>query len=269
MKSLRSAVQICLLLCLFPLSTGFASASTVTLSGNILFSSLDGSAQDSDGLANGVFTVNGDLVLDGTINCNDDSSPAGSAGACPIRITTFGDLTLRAGSGIFVENRRGSGAAGSILLTVGGNLTLRGPAGSLPGAIVSSSRLSNAAKPAGSTTFSVHGDVTLEAGSIVAASTPNGSAGTIGITADGRVTVAGLVASGPSRQVLGASSPARFWTTERARRAAGRSSSGRTAPRGSGWRIRASSSPRERSPEHRWSCSRGAASRSAAWSLRC
>ena len=203
MKSLRSAVQICLLLCLFPLSTGFAAASTVTLSGNILFSSLDGSAQDSDGLVNGVFMVNGDLVLDGTINCNDDSSPAGSASACPIRITTSGDLTLRAGSGIFAENRRGSGAAGSILLTVGGNLTLRGPAGSLPGAIVSSSRLSNAAKPAGSTTFSVHGDIALEAGSIVAASTPNGTAGTIGITADGRVTVAGLVASGPSRQVLG------------------------------------------------------------------
>ncbi|HTG35326.1 MAG TPA: cadherin domain-containing protein [Thermoanaerobaculia bacterium] len=175
----------------------------MTLSGNILFSSLDGSAQDSDGLANGIFTVNGDLVLDGTINCNDDSSPAGSASACPIRITTSGDLTLRAGSGIFAENRRGSGAAGSILLTVGGNLTLRGPSGALPGAIVSSSRLSNAAKPAGSTTFSVQGDVTLEAGSIVAASTPNGSAGTIGITADGRVTVAGLVASGPSRQVLG------------------------------------------------------------------
>ena len=203
MKSLRSAVQICLLLCLFPISTGFASASTLTLSGNILFSSLDGSAQDSDGLANGVFTVNGDLVLDGTINCNDDSSPAGSTGACPIRITTSGDLTLRAGSGIFAENRRGSGAAGSILLTVGGNLNLRGPAGSLPGAIVSSSRLSSAAKPAGSTTFSVHGDVTLEAGSIVAASTPNGSAGTIGITADGRVAIAGLVASGPSRKVLG------------------------------------------------------------------
>ncbi|MEO6196034.1 MAG: cadherin domain-containing protein [Thermoanaerobaculia bacterium] len=203
MKSLRSAVQICLFLCLLPISTGFASASTVTLSGNILFSSLDGSAQDSDGLANGVFTVNGDLVVNGTINCNDDLSPSGSAGACPIRITASGDLLMRAGSGIFAENRRGAGAAGSILLTVGGNLTLRGPSGSLPGAIVSSSRLSNAAKPAGSTTASVHGDVTLEAGSTVAASTPNGSAGTIRITADGKVAVAGLVASGPGRQVLG------------------------------------------------------------------
>ena len=78
MKSLRSALQVCLFLCLLPISTGFASAATVTLSGSILFSSLDGSAQDSDGLANGVFTVNGDLVLDGTINCNDDSSPAGA-----------------------------------------------------------------------------------------------------------------------------------------------------------------------------------------------
>ena len=96
-----------------------------------------------------------------------------------------------------------AGAGGNILLTVGGDLILRGPTGSLPGAIISSSRLSNAAKPAGSITASVNGDVTLEAGSIVAASTPNGSAGTIGITADGRVTIAGLVASGPSRQVLG------------------------------------------------------------------
>src|SRR4051794_2721592 len=208
MKSLRSAVHICLLSCLLPLSSALASASAlspltnVTLNGNVLFSSLDGSAQDADGVANGVFTVNGDLTVDGAINCNDDSVPGG-AGACPIKISVSGDLTMRAGSGIFAENRHAAGAGGDILLTVGGNLTLRGPSGTLPGAIVSSSRLTNAAKPAGSITFLVHGNTTLEAGSAVAASTPNGAAGTIGITSDGPVSVAGLVASGPSRQVLG------------------------------------------------------------------
>jgi hypothetical protein len=204
MKSLRSTVQICLLLlCLFLISTGFASASTVTLSGNILFSSLDGSAQDNDGLVNGVFTVNGDLIVAGTINCNDDPPLAGNAGACPVRIAVSGDLTMQAGSGIFTENRRGGGAGGNIQLTVAGNLNLRGPSGSLPGAIVSSSRLTDGAEAAGSITASVHGNVLQEAGSTIAASTPNGAAGTIGVTADGTVTVAGLVVSGPSRQVLG------------------------------------------------------------------
>src|SRR5215203_6599836 len=110
MKILRSAVKICLLLlCLLPISTGFASASTVTLSGSILFSSLDGSVQDSDGLVNGVFTVNGDLVVAGTINCNDDPPLSGNASACPIRISVSGDLTMEAGSGIFAENRRVGG----------------------------------------------------------------------------------------------------------------------------------------------------------------
>ncbi|HEY3567640.1 MAG TPA: cadherin domain-containing protein [Thermoanaerobaculia bacterium] len=208
MKSFRSAIYLCLLACLLPFSSALASASAlspltnVTLSGNVLFSSLDGSAQDTDGVANGVFTVNGDLILDGTINCNDDPPLAGNASACPIRISVSGDLTMRAGSGIFAENRRGGGTGGNIQLTVGGNLILLGPSGTLPGAIVSSSRLTDGAEPAGSITFSVHGNTVLEAGSTVTASTPNGAAGTIGITADGTVTAAGLVASGPSRQVL-------------------------------------------------------------------
>jgi large repetitive protein len=208
MKSLWSVVYLCLLSCLLASSSALAAASNlspltnVTLTGNVLFSSLDGSAQDADGVANGVFTVNGDLIVDGTINCNDDSVPGG-AGACPVNISVSGDLTIRAGSGIFAENRRAAGAGGSIALTVGGNLTLQGPSGTLPGAVVSSSRLTNAAKPAGSITFMVHGNTVLEAGSTVAASTPNGAAGTIGITSDGTVSIAGLVASGPSRQVLG------------------------------------------------------------------
>jgi hypothetical protein len=203
MKSLRPVVQVCLFLgALFLIPGRFASASTVTLSGNVLFNSLDGSAQDSDSSVNGVFTVSGDIVLDGTINCNDDPPLADNAGACPIRISVSGNMTMKPGSGIFAENRRGKGAGGNILLTVGGNLTLQGPSGVVPGAILSSSRLTDSIEPAGAITLSVTGGVVLQAGSTVAASSLNGAAGAIGITAGGTVSVAGLVASGPSRQVL-------------------------------------------------------------------
>src|SRR5215210_3618008 len=204
MKILRSAVQICLLfLCLLLVSTGFASAATVTLSGNVLFSALDGSAQDSDGVVNGTFTVNGDLVVDGTINCNDDPPLSGNADACPIRITVTGDLTMRAGSGIFAENRRGGGQGGDIRLDVGGDLALQGPGSGLPGAVVSSSRLSTGSSwRAGNITVLVGGGVELQGGSAVAASTPGGSAGTIAVTAEGAIQAAGLIVSGPSRTVL-------------------------------------------------------------------
>jgi VCBS repeat-containing protein len=203
MKSLRSALQVCLFLgFIFLIPGSFASASTVNLSGSILFSSLDGSAQDSDSSVNGVFTVSGDIVLDGTINCNDDPPLADNAGACPIRISVSGNMTMKPGSGIFAENRRGKGAGGNILLTVGGNLTLQGPSGVVPGAILSSSRLTDSIEPAGAITLSVTGGVVLQAGSTVVASSLNGAAGAIGITAGGTVSVAGLVASGPSRQVL-------------------------------------------------------------------
>ena len=179
-------------------------ADDVTLTGTLSFGTLDGSAQDHDGAVNGVFTVNdGDLVIGGTVQCNDDPPLSLNAGACPIAINVSGDLIVEAGGGIFAENRRGGGKGGNISLTVGGNLILRGPSGALSGAVVSSGRTTDSAVAAGNITFTVQGNVELEAGSTVAASTPNGPSGTIGVTADGTVAVAGLVASGPSRQVLG------------------------------------------------------------------
>ena len=180
------------------------SADDVTLSGTVSFGALDGSAQDHDGAVNGVFTVNdGDLVIGGIVQCNDDPPLSQNAGACPIAINVSGDLTLEPGGAIFAENRRGSGKGGNISLTVGGNLILRGPSGALSGAAVSSSRTTDSNAAAGNITLTVQGNVELEAGSIVAASTLNGPSGTIEMTADGAVVVAGLVASGPSRQVLG------------------------------------------------------------------
>jgi hypothetical protein len=202
MKALRVTALLCSFLVPLWMPPNTASASTLTLSGNMLFSSLDGSAQDSDGTANGVLTVNGDLVLDGTINCNDDPPLPGSAGACPMRFAVSGNVLMRAGSGLFAENRRDGGNGGNISLTVGGALTLEGLTPSLPGAVISSGRLAGASGHSGDVSIDVSGAVDMGAGSTVAASTNSGNAGTIQITAGGTLQVAGLVASGPSRTLL-------------------------------------------------------------------
>jgi hypothetical protein len=202
MKALRAAFVLCSFLLPFWTSASPAIASPLTLSGTILFSSLDGSAQDADGLANGVFTVNGDLVLDGTIKCNDDSPFPVGASACPMRIAVSGNMVMNAGSGLFAENRRSGGDGGNITLTVGGDLTLHGATASLPGAIVSSSRTAGSSGHAGDVSMDVSGRVLTESGSVIAASTVSGNAGTIQIIAGGIVEVGGLIASGPSRTVL-------------------------------------------------------------------
>ncbi|HSK80626.1 MAG TPA: hypothetical protein VLQ45_29500, partial [Thermoanaerobaculia bacterium] len=107
-------------------------ADDVTLTGTLSFGTLDGSAQDHDGAVNGVFTVNdGDLMIGGTVQCNDDPPLPQNAGACPISINVSGDLIVEAGGAIFAENRRGTGKGGNISHTVGGNLILRGPSGAL------------------------------------------------------------------------------------------------------------------------------------------
>jgi hypothetical protein len=202
MKALRVTSLLCMLLLPFVMFPDPATASSLTLSGNMRFASLDGSSQDADGTANGVFTVNGDLVLDGTINCNDDLPLPGNAGGCPVRIAVSGNMTMNAGSGIFTENRRETGNSGAISLTVGGDLILHGPAASLPGAVVSSSRIPGSSGQTGDVSADVSGAVTLDAGSIVAASSKSGTAGTIRITAGGAARIAGLIASGAGRTLL-------------------------------------------------------------------
>ena len=54
-------------------------ASNVTVGGTVNFSSLDGSVDDEDHVVNGIFTVSGDLIVNGTILCIDDS---GRESAC-------------------------------------------------------------------------------------------------------------------------------------------------------------------------------------------
>ena len=56
---------------------------------------LDGSLDDADGTANGIFTVSGNLTIacGGSIVCNDPAAPT-TAGACPIRINVTGDGLL-------------------------------------------------------------------------------------------------------------------------------------------------------------------------------
>src|SRR5262245_5107702 len=118
MKSLPASLSLAVLLLVTWMFPGVAAAQDVTLTGVNSFSSLDGSAEDHDGSVNGVFTVDGDLVLDGIIQCNDDLPLPGSASACPIAITVSGGLTLEPGSAISAENRRGAGSGGNITLDV-------------------------------------------------------------------------------------------------------------------------------------------------------
>ena len=154
------------------------SAHNVTITGTVLFSALDGGPLDHDGAKNGVFTVNdGNLVINGVVSCNDDSPAPPNSSACNMAFNVSGDLTVGSGASLLAENRRGGrGNGGDISLTVGGHLTLQGSVGAVAGAMVSSSRLSGGPGPAehaGTITFNVNGNITLEPGSIVAANTPN------------------------------------------------------------------------------------------------
>jgi VCBS repeat-containing protein len=200
---LRSALKIVLaafLTC--TVFSGVAVANDIHISGIVAFSSLDGSSDDHDGVANGVFTVNdGNLVIDGTVQCNDGPPLPGNAGACPIRISVSGDLVLEAGGAIVAENRTGGGGGANINLEVGGDLTLRGPAGASPGAVVSSGTRTGSGA-AGSISASVDGAADLAAGSTLSASAAGGSAGAVGIKAGGGIRIAGLVASGPGTSLL-------------------------------------------------------------------
>ena len=200
---LRSALKIglaALLTC--TAFSGVAYANDIHISGIVAFSSLDGSSDDHDGVANGVFTVDdGNLVVDGTIQCNDGPPLPGNAGACPIRISVSGDLVLEAGGAIVAENRTGGGSGANINLEIGGDLILHGPSGALLGAVVSSGSITGSGS-AGSISASIDGAANLEAGSTLSASAAGGSAGAVGIEAGSEIRIAGLVASGPGTSLL-------------------------------------------------------------------
>jgi len=173
-------------------------AADVTVSGTTNFSSLDGSAQDDDHTVNGVFTVNSNLTVLGTINCNDDGP--GSNSACAMQFAVSGNLVLAPGSAIFAENRSRSGNGGNITFNVGGNVSVQGTASSTPGALVSSAK-TNDGNPAhgGNIVFVAGGFFTQDAGSIISSAAKDSNAGAISITGGGLVTVNGSILAGATR----------------------------------------------------------------------
>ena len=172
-----------------------AFAHDITVSGTTSFASLDGSSSDHDGTANGVFTVDdGNLVINGVVNCNDDGP--GSNSACAMAFAVSGNMTVNAGGALYAENRSASGTGGAITLTVGGNLALLG------NAIVSSAAKTSSSGDGGAITASVGGGVSLSASAVIDAGSAKAQGGAISIASGGAVSIAGNVLSGPSRTVL-------------------------------------------------------------------
>ena len=172
------------------------AADDITIGGNVSFSALDGSSQDHDGSANGVFTVSdGSLTIQGTVSCNDTSSTS----ACPMSFAVSGNLTMLPGSAIYAENRTGGGSGGNVSFTVGGDIVLSGTSGVTAGAVVSSGNQdTSASSSGGNITFVAGGNVSTGSGSIISAAAKGGPAGAIKVTAEGSITAGGLIASGPS-----------------------------------------------------------------------
>ncbi|HEX6085898.1 MAG TPA: tandem-95 repeat protein [Thermoanaerobaculia bacterium] len=166
----------------------------MTITGTQTFASLDGSASDHDGSANGVFTVNdGDLTVNGVVNCNDDG---GGDNACSMAFAVSGDLTIGSGGALYAENRSGAGTGGAITLTVGGDLALAG------NAIVSTASKSSSGSTGGAITANVSGGISLASGTTIDSGSANARGGAIVLAAAGAVSVDGNVLSGPSRTLL-------------------------------------------------------------------
>jgi hypothetical protein len=196
MRALSLRILVAASLLFVPL---FAHAANVTVGGNVSFASLDGSVDDADGVANGVFTVTGDLVVNGTINCNDD---AGRVSACAMSFNVGHDFTVNAGGAIYAENRSGGGTGGAITLSVGHDFAMRAPSGTLAGAIISSDSSTSSGSTGGSIMATVAGAATIETGATIDAGSSNAAAGAISVVAGGHLDVSGNVLSGPSRTIL-------------------------------------------------------------------
>ncbi|MEA2166132.1 MAG: hypothetical protein QOK37_4259 [Thermoanaerobaculia bacterium] len=177
-----------------------ALAANVTVNGTTNFSSLDGSVDDQDHVVNGVFTVNGDLTVNGTINCNDDSP--GNTSACSMRFAVSGNVVLNAGSGLYAENRHGSGSGGNITIDAGGSFVVHGPASTFAGAVISSAALQASTGNGGAIAITSGGPATFDAGTVVNSGSKGNNAGSINITSGGSIALSGLVAAGPTSTLL-------------------------------------------------------------------
>ncbi|HEX9985548.1 MAG TPA: Ig-like domain-containing protein [Thermoanaerobaculia bacterium] len=191
------------LLILSVLVVAVPASANVTVSGNVQFSSLDGSAQDADGVANGIFTVNGDLTVQGTINCNDDAGSVNNSG-CPMTFAVSGDVSMLPGSALLAENRRGGGSGGDITINAGGSVTLQGPSALLPGARISTSRIVNgsaSSSRAGKVAINAGGAASFAAGSSILTADASGLPTSITVTAGGALAANGTIGGGPGSSV--------------------------------------------------------------------
>src|SRR5437016_2565865 len=131
MRSLSIRVVLTFALALVPM---YALAANVTISGTTTFAAIDGGVDDEDHVANGVFTVTGNLTVNGTINCNDDGAGAivSSAKTNDGNPAHGGDITVNAGgtftqeSGSTVSSAAHNSNAGAISITSGAQVTLGG-----------------------------------------------------------------------------------------------------------------------------------------------
>ncbi len=197
MRSLSIRVVLAFALALVPM---YALAANVTISGTTTFAAIDGGVDDEDHVANGVFTVTGNLTVNGTISCNDTG--AGNASACPMQFVVGGNLLLATGSGVFAENRASEGSGANITFTVGGNVLLQGTSVSTAGAIVSSSKLNGGNNyHAGDITINAGGALTQQDGSVIAATAADSFGGAISMSSGGASSVGGQVLSGPTRTI--------------------------------------------------------------------
>jgi len=189
------SLSVRLLFSLFALIAVPVMAHDVTISGTNAFASLDGSSSDHDGSVNGVFTVSdGNLVVNGTVNCNDDTGASNNA--CSMAFAVSGNMSVNAGGALYAENRTGSGIGGAITLTVGGNLALSG------NAIVSTASKSSSGSTGGAITANVTSNIAVGAGSTIDSGSANARGGAIVLVSAASVTVDGNVLSGPSRTLL-------------------------------------------------------------------
>ena len=177
-----------------------AFASNVTINGAANFSSLDGSSDDQDHVVNGVFKVTGDLIVNGTINCNDEG-PGNNSG-CSMRFDVSGNVVMNAGSGLFAENRHGNGAGGNVTINAGGGVVVHGPTSSLGGAVISTAAFGSSNGNGGNITITGAGPMTFEAGTVVNSASRGDEAGNILLTSGGSMTVSGLIAAGASSTLL-------------------------------------------------------------------
>jgi VCBS repeat-containing protein len=196
----RPVVFVGILFCALP----SPARAAVTLSGSIPFSTLDNGSLDEDP-ALGVFAVSDSLRIEGTIDCTDAPPLPGGASGCSVHLVTGGDLVIAAGGAIVTENQRGAGNGGAVTLEATGDVVLHGPTPSLPGARVSSARITTANPGGGQHGGAIHveagGAVTLEAGSVISSAAAAGTAGAVTVLGGGAVRVDGFLGAGPTAAV--------------------------------------------------------------------